>query len=102
MSEPENKANRMFDRVILSRISATSKDNTDFSKLIELKERYKKDGPILIYKLNHLDFNNQARYVFKPSKVIVDIGEKLDRVHFDGNERRVDNMTILTLFYITH
>ena len=102
MSEPENKANRMFDRVILSRISATSKDNTDFSKLIELKERYKKDGPILIYKLNHLDFNNQARYVFKPSKVIVDIGEKLDRVHFDGNERRVDNMTILTLFYVTH
>ena len=92
----------MFDRVILSRISATSKDNTDFSKLIELKERYKKDGPILIYKLNHLDFNNQARYVFKPSKVIVDIGEKLDRVHFDGNERRVDNMTILTLFYVTH
>ena len=92
----------MFDRVILSRISTTSKDNTDFSKLIEWKERYKKDDPILIYKLSHLDFNNQARYVFKPSKVIVDIGEKLDRAHFDGNERRVDNMTILTLFYVTH
>ena len=101
LSEVESKAEQMLDRIILSKISATSKGNTDFSKLIELKERYKKDCPFLIYKLN------QSTYVFKTSSVSVDIGKKLDRagdhylsssyVHFDGNEKRVNNMTTLTL-----
>ena len=107
LSEVESKADQMLDRVILSKISATSKGNTDFSKLIELKERYKKDDPFLIYKLNHRDLSNQPTYVFKTSSVSVDIGKKLDRagdhylsssyVHFDGNEKRVNNMTTLTL-----
>ena len=107
LSEVESKAEQMLDRVILSKISATAKGNIDFSKLIELKERYKKDGPFLIYKLNHRDLNNQPTYVFKTSSVSVDIGKKLDRagdhylsssyVHFDGNEKRVNNMTTLTL-----
>ena len=43
--EVESKANQMVDRFILSKISATSKGNRDFSKLIELNERYKKDDP---------------------------------------------------------
>ena len=53
LSEVDSKADQMLDRVIISKISATSKGNTDFSKLIELKERYKKDDPFLTYKLNH-------------------------------------------------
>ena len=79
LSEVESKADQMLDGVILSKISATSKGNTDFSKLIELKERYKKDDPFLIYKLTHRDFNNQPTYVLKTSGVLVDIGKKLDR-----------------------
>ena len=67
--EAESKADQMLDRVILSKISATSKGNTDFSKFIELKERYKKDDPFLIYKLNHQDLNNQPTYLFKTSSV---------------------------------
>ena len=47
LSEVESKADQMLDRVILSKIRTTSKANTDFSKLIELKERYKKDDPFL-------------------------------------------------------
>ena len=39
-NEVESKADKMLDRVILSKISATLKGNTDFSELIELKERY--------------------------------------------------------------
>ena len=39
LSEVESKADQMLHRVILSKISATSKGNTDFGKLIELKER---------------------------------------------------------------
>ena len=42
LSEVESKADQMFDRVILNKISATSKGNTDFSKLIELKRDTKK------------------------------------------------------------
>ena len=34
LSEVENKADQMLDRVILSKISTTSKGNIDFSKLI--------------------------------------------------------------------
>ena len=70
----------MLDRVILSKISTTSKGNTNFSKLKELKERYKKDDPFLVYKLNHRDLYNQPTYVFKTSSVLVDIGKILDRV----------------------
>ena len=61
----------------------------------------------MICKLNHRNLNNQSTYVFKTSSVSVDIGKKLDRtgdhylsssyVHFDGNEKRVNNMTTLTL-----
>ena len=100
LSEVESKTDQMLDRVI------GNTDNTDFSKLIELKERYKKDDPFLIYKLNHRDLNNQPTYVFKTSSVSVDIGKKLDRtgdhylsssyVHFDGNGKRVNNMIKLT------
>ena len=67
--EAESKADQMLHRVILSKISATLKGNTDFSKFIELKERYKKDDPFLIYKLNHQDLNNQPTYVFKTSSI---------------------------------
>ena len=42
LSEVESKADQMLDRVILSKISRTSKGNTDFSKLIEIKEIQKK------------------------------------------------------------
>ena len=38
-SEVENKADQMLDRFILIKTSTTSKGNSDFSKLIELKER---------------------------------------------------------------
>ena len=99
LSEVESKAEQMLDRAILSKISTTSKGYTDFSKLIELKERYKKDYPFLIY--------SQPTYVFKTNSVSVNIGKKLDRVcdhhlsssyvHFDGNEKRMSNVTTLTL-----
>ena len=105
LSEVESTADQMLDRVI------GNTDNTDFSKLVELKERYKKDDPFLIYKLNHRVLNNQPRYVFKTSSVSDDIGKKLDRtgdhylstsyVHFDGNGKRVNNM-IKHFLYITH
>ena len=36
LSEVESKAEQMLDRVILSKISTTSKGNTKSSKLIEL------------------------------------------------------------------
>ena len=62
LSEVESEADQMLDRVILSKISTTSKGNTDFSKLIELKERYKNEYPFLIYKLNNRDLNNQPTY----------------------------------------
>ena len=75
----DSKPNQMLDRVILCKISATSKGNTDFSKLIELKQRYK-DDPFLIYKLNHRYLNNQPSYVLKTISVSVHIGKKLDRV----------------------
>ena len=39
LSVVENKADQILDRVILSKIRITSKGNTDFSKLIGLKER---------------------------------------------------------------
>ena len=49
--------------------------------------------------------NNQPTYVFKTSSVSVDIGKKLDRAgdhylsssYVHGNEKRVNNMTTLTL-----
>ena len=44
-SEVESKTDQMLDRFILSKISTTSKSNRDFSKLIELNEKYKKDDP---------------------------------------------------------
>ena len=105
LSEVESKADQMLGRVILSKIRTTSKGNKDFSKLIELKERYKEDDPFLIFKLNHRDLNNQPTYVFKTSSVSVDIGKKVDRAgdhylsssYVHGNEKRVNNMTTLTL-----
>ena len=70
LSEVESKADQMLDRVILRKISTTSKGNTDFSKLIERridtrKRDAKKYYSFLIYKLNHRDLNNQPTYVFK-------------------------------------
>ena len=53
LSEVENKADQMLGRVILSKISTTWKGNTDFSKLIELEEKYKKDDLFLTNKLNN-------------------------------------------------
>ena len=41
LNEVENKAGQMLDRVILRKISTIPKGNTDYRKLIELKERYK-------------------------------------------------------------
>ena len=70
--EVESKADQMLDRFILSKISTTSKGNSDFSKLIELKERS------LVYNLNHRDLDNQPTYVFKTNSVSVDIGKKLN------------------------
>ena len=65
----------------------------------------------MIYKLNHRDLNNEPTYVFKTSSVSVDIEKKLDRlgrhylssnyVHFDGNQKKVINMTTLT-FSVYH
>ena len=42
LSEAENKAEQMLDRVILTKISTTIKGNTDYNKLRKLKEKYKK------------------------------------------------------------
>ena len=64
-----------------------------------------------MYKVNRRDLNNEPTYVFKTSRVSVDTGKKLDGVgdhylsssyvYFDGNEKRVNNMTTLT-FSIYH
>ena len=48
LNEIESKVDQWLDRVVLSKVYATSKGNTDFSKMIELKEIYKKDDPFLI------------------------------------------------------
>ena len=41
LSEIENEADEALDLVILSKIYTTSKETTEFNKLIELKEKYK-------------------------------------------------------------
>ena len=80
LTEVENKTDQMVDCVIQSKISSTLERNTDYNKLIELKERYKKDDPFLIYKINHWSLNSQSTHLFKTSRTSDNIGKKLDRV----------------------
>ena len=78
-----------------------------FGKLDELREKYKKKDKLLICRMNSRSHLNQPTFVFKISDVACSLGRNMDRdgdhfmsqsyASFDGNEKRVGNMTIYTL-----
>ena len=107
LDDIENNAEQLLDRIALNKIRIQGKGESESSKLVKLKDRYKKNGRFFAYRLNIRDHNSQPTYVLKTSASAVEMGKKLDRdgdhylnssyVHFDGNEKRVSKMTTLTL-----
>ena len=97
----EDRASKLMDRKILNKIKA-SDNQPEFAQLINVRERYIKNDKFLIYRMN-----NQPTFVFKTSSISLEIAENMTRgknhylsnafAYFDGNEKRIKRMTVLTL-----
>ena len=107
MNDVEDKANEYLDRKKISKAKRKVLGNSDFQRLAELKEKYKKDDKFLIYSFNTKESNGDDTYVFKSSKTCLNIIRNIDRkgshflrdspVYFDAKENRVREKTTYTL-----
>ena len=103
----EETADQLLDRKKLVNMKSESQKTSDFEKLDELREKYKKKDKLLIYRMNSRSHSNQPTFVFKTSDVACSVGRNMGRdgdhlmsqsyAFFDGNEKRVRNMTTYTL-----
>ena len=106
MNVIEDKTSKLLNRTVLNKIKKDSK-NTDFSKLLELKDKYQKNDKFFIFRMNDRRINNNPTYVFKTSMTALQIACEMNinsdhfmnqqYAHFDGNEKRNSKMTVLTL-----
>ena len=106
MNVIEDKTSKLLNRTVLNKIKKDSK-NTDFSKLLELKDKYQKNDKFFIFRMNDRRINNNPTYVFKTSMTALQIACEMNinsdhfmnqqYAHFDGNEKRISKMTVLTL-----
>ena len=77
LDDIENKAEQLLDRRALNKIRIQGKGESEFSKLVNLKD--KKNYRFFLYRLNNRDHNSQPTYVVKTSASVVEMGKKLDR-----------------------
>ena len=106
MNVIEDKALKLLNRTVLNKIEKESK-NTDFSKLLELKDKYQKNDNFFIFHMNDRPLNNNPTYAFKTSMTALQIACDMNinskhfmsqqYAHFDGNEKRISKMIVLTL-----
>ena len=106
MNVIEGNASKLLNRTVLNKIKKDSK-NTDFSKLLELKDKYQKNDTFFIFRMNDRRLNSNLTYVFKTSMTAFQIACEMNinsdhfmghqYAHFDGSEKRISKMTVLTL-----
>ena len=99
----EDKAEQLLDCTRLNKLRNNKTRPNEFTKLIELKQKYNKKDKFLIYSLNSRSMNRKPTYIFSSSKTAIEIGRQIDQdknnclsstyAHFDGNEKRVSKMT---------
>ena len=104
----EDKAEQLLDRTCLNKLRNNKTGPNEFSKLIELKQKYDKKDKFLIYSLNSRSMNSKPTYIFSGSETAIEIGRQINRdknnylsstyACFDGNEKRGSEMTTLSLF----
>ena len=103
----EDKAEQLLDRTHLNKLRNNKTGHNEFTKLIELKQKYEKKINFAIYSLNSRLMNSKPTCVFSSSETAIEIGRQIDRdknnylsstyAHFDGNEKRVSKMATLSL-----
>ena len=72
MNVTEDKASKLLNRTVLNKIKKNS-TKTEFSKLLELKDKYQKNDKFLIFGMNDRCLNNNPTYVFKTSMTALQI-----------------------------
>ena len=103
----EETADQLLDRKKLVNMKSESQNTSEFGKLDELREKYKKKDKLLINRMNSRSHSNQPTFVFKTSDVACSVRRNMDRygdhfmsqsyAFFDENEKRVRNMATYTL-----
>ena len=68
IEEVEAKADEYLDRKQTSKIKKKVYGGTEFSRLADLRQKYKLNDKFLIYRLNDKDLNGENTYVFKTSE----------------------------------
>ena len=99
----QDEADKMLDCTKSGKL----KQNTSqqFCNLIATK-KYQSTDNFVIYKMNDRNHNGNPTFVFKTSKTALQMGVDIDKesghflsecyVNFDGNEKRVTKMSVLT------
>ena len=72
MNAIEDKVSKLLNRTVLNKIKKNS-IKIDFSKLLELKDKYQKNDKFLIFGMNDRRPNNNPTYVFKTSMTALQI-----------------------------
>ena len=103
----EDKAEQLLVCSCLNKLRNNKTGPNEFSKLIELKQKYNKKDKFLIHGLNSCSMNSKPTYLFSSSETAIEIGRQIDwdksnyrsstYSYFDGNEKRVSKMTTLPL-----
>ena len=103
----EAKTKQILNRTLLTKIKNGSK-KPELVKVVELKEKDCKNLKYLFYRMNDRRINNSLTDVFKTSQTSLKIVSELninfghfmrnDFVNFNGNDKHVLKMTVLTLF----
>ena len=75
----EDKAEQLLDRTRLNKLRNNKTGPNEFTKLIELKQKYDKKDKFLIYRLNSRSMNSKPTYVFSSRETAIEIGGQIDR-----------------------
>ena len=98
---------QFLDRTCLNKLRNNKTGPNEFTKLIELKQKYDKKDKFLIYSLNSRSKNSKPTYVFSSSETAIEMGRQFNRdknnylsstyTYFNINDKRVSKMATLSL-----
>ena len=89
----EDKAVRLLHRTRLNMLRNTKTGPNEFTKLIEIKQKYdERKDKFLIYSLNSRSMNSEPTYVFSSNETAIEIGRQIDR---DKNSYLTQHMPTL-------
>ena len=103
----EYKTQQLLDRTCLNKLRNNKTGPNEFTKLIELKQKYDEKDKFLIYSLNSCSMNSKPTYVFLSRETAIEISRLIDRdknnylsstyAYFDGNEKSLKDDNIIPI-----